>query len=325
LDNRLAFYRMLGDFFHPGDAGFDTNEIPCEAEVKAHTNLLVALPTNNATFNSLALELSRSLPRQPSKLPGSKAAAGKWQRAERTRLREVVRFHEWQASAITNVLAEGAPTKAKLWALRVGDSWQVPVTEFEPARPGDTVILIADTGRSNAAAEVTALLNEGHRVLAVDLFYFGECRLRSHESLFALLLATVGERSLGVEAGQLAAVARWAQGRPGLGAPRILALGPRSSVIALVAAALEPQSIAGVELRGSLGSLKEILEQDSTVGQKPELFCFGLLEAFDVKHLAALVAPRPVAFTESSERVRSEMRGLTEWYGVLGAVGPPVR
>jgi len=105
----------------------------------------------------------------------------------------------------------------------------------------------------------------------------------------------------------------------------VLALGPRSSVIALVAAALEPQAIAGVELHGSLGSLKEILEQDATIGQKPELFCFGLLEAFDVKHIAALVAPRPVAFTDSSERVRSEMRGLEEWYRLLGAVGPLVR
>ncbi len=325
LDNRLAFYRMLGDFFHAGDAGFDTNEIPCEAEVIAHTNLLVTLPTNNASFNSLALALSRSLPRQPAKLPGGKSAAIKWQRAERSRLREIVRFHDWQAVAPMNALVDGAATKAKLWALRVGDSWQVPVTEFEPERPGGLVIVISDAGRSNASAEVTTLLNEGHRVLAADLFYFGECRMRSHESLFALLVSGVGERPLGVQASQLAAVARWARGRPGLGAPRILALGPRSSAIALVASALEPQCIAGVELRGSLGSLKEILEQDLTVGEKPELFCFGLLEAFDVKHLAALVAPRPVEFTESSERVRSETRELAQWYGVFGAVGPLLR
>ena len=325
LDNRLAFYRMLGDFFYSGDSAFDTNEIPCEAEVKAHTNLLVALPTNNATFHSLALELSRSLPRQPAKLPGTKSAAAKWQQTDRKRLREIVRFHDWQAGAPANVLAEGAATKTKHWALPVGDAWQVPVTEFESARPGNSVIVISDSGRTNAAAEVTALLNEGHRVLAVDLFYFGECKLRTHESLFALLIATVGERALGVEAGQLAAVARWAHGRPGLGAPRVVALGPRSSFIALVAAALEPQAISGVELRGSLGSLKEILEQDATIGQKPELFCFGLLEAFDVKHIAALVAPRPVAFTDSSERVRSEMSWLEEWYRLLGAVGPLVR
>jgi hypothetical protein len=325
LDNRLAFYKMLGDFFHPGDARFETNEIPCEAEVKAHTNLLVDLPTNNATFNSLALELSRSLPRQPAKLPGTKAAAGKWQRTERNRLREIVRFHEWQAVGATNVLAEVAATKANLWSLRVGDSWQVPVTEFEPARPAGTVIVISESDRTNAAAEVTALLNEGHRVLAVDLFYFGECKLRSHESLFAMLIATVGERPLGVQAGQLAAIARWAHGKAGPEAPRVLALGPRSSVIALVAAALEPDSIGGVELRGSMGSLKEILEKDLSVGQMPELFCFGLLEAFDVKHLAALVAPRPIAFVESSERVRAEMRELAQWYGVLGAEGPVVR
>jgi hypothetical protein len=135
----------------------------------------------------------------------------------------------------------------------------------------------------------------------------------------------VGERPLGVQAGQLAAVARWARGKSQFGAPRVLALGPRSCVIALVAAALEPQSIAGVELRGSLGSLKEILEQDLSVGQEPELFCFGLLEAFDVKHLAALVAPRPVAFVESSERVRSEMRELARWYGLFGAEVPMIR
>ena len=325
LDNRLAFDRMLGDFFYARDAGFETNEIPCETEVKAHTNLLVALPTNNATFHTLAMDLSRSLPRQPAKLPGTRPAASKWQRTERSRLRDVVRFHDWQILVATNVHAEDPATKAKHWALRMSDSWQVPVTEFEPANAGNTVILISDTGRTNAAAEVAALLNEGQRVLATDLFYFGECKLRSHESLFALLIATVGERSLGVQAGQLAAVARWAQERPGQRAPRVVALGPRSSVIALVAAALEPQAIAGLELRGSLGSLKEILEQDSSVGQKTELFCFGLLEAFDVKHLAALVAPRPVTFMDSSERVRSEMDMLAEWYGVFGVVAPLVR
>ena len=43
-----------------------------------------------------------------------------------------------------------------------------------------------------------------------------------------------------------------------------------------------------------MSSLKEIISQDIPVDQKPELFCFGLLEAFDVKQLSALVAPRPV-------------------------------
>src|SRR6185503_4004435 len=325
LDNRLAFYRMLGDFFYAGEASFDTNEIPCEAEVKAHTNLLVSLPTNNATSNTLALDLSRALPRQAAKLPGSKSAANKWQRTERNRLREIVRFHDWKAVPRTNIMTALGRRTVRNWTLRVGDSWEVPVIEFERERPGNTVLVISDAGRTNTAAEVTALRDAGERVLVLDLFYFGECKIRSHESLFDLLLATVGERPLGVKAGQIAAVAQWAQARPEMAAPRVLALGPRSSVIALVAAALGPDSISRVELRGSLGSLKEILEQDATIGQKPELFCFGLLEAFDVKHLAALVAPRPVRFTDSSERVRSEMGGLAEWYRVLGGDEPQVQ
>ena len=64
--------------------------------------------------------------------------------------------------------------------------------------------------------------------------------------------------------------------------------------MALVAAALEGQAIGGVALHGALGSLKEVIEQNWGVAEKPELFCFGLLESFDIKQLAALLAPRPV-------------------------------
>ena len=41
----------------------------------------------------------------------------------------------------------------------------------------------------------------------------------------------------------------------------LIATGPRSSLFALVAAALEDQTIDRLELRGSLGSLKEIVEK----------------------------------------------------------------
>jgi hypothetical protein len=71
-------------------------------------------------------------------------------------------------------------------------------------------------------------------------------------------------------------------------------------LFALVAAALEPRAIDGVELRGSFGSLREVIETDRTVDKEPELFCFGLLEAFDIKPLAALVAPRPVTFVDQA-------------------------
>ena len=61
-----------------------------------------------------------------------------------------------------------------------------------------------------------------------------------------------------------------------------------------------------------------------TVRQKPELFCFGLLECCDVKQLAALVAPRPVRFVEPGQRVKDELGGLGAWYRMLGAEFDPL-
>jgi hypothetical protein len=95
-------------------------------------------------------------------------------------------------------------------------------------------------------------------------------------------------------------------------------------LFSLVAAALEPKAIAGVELSGSFGSLKEIIESNGSVDQAPELYCFGLLEQFDVKQLAAIVAPRPVAFRQPGERAKQELGALKSWYALLGAEFDPL-
>jgi hypothetical protein len=144
------------------------------------------------------------------------------------------------------------------------------------------------------ADEAAKLVADGKRVLAVDPFYFGESKAPHHDYLFALLVATVGDRSLGIQASQLAAIARWAQSLDKSGPATILAIGPRSSTIALVAAGLEDRAIGGLRLRGALPSLKEVIEKNWSFEQAPELFCFGLLESFDIPQLNALADPRPV-------------------------------
>jgi len=131
-------------------------------------------------------------------------------------------------------------------------------------------------------------------VVAVDPFYFSESRIPARDYLFALLVAAVGERPLGLQASQLMAAARWLQAGRKAGRVTLVAWGPRSSTFALVAAALEPKAVAGVELHGALGSLREVLERNWAVDKQPEMFCFGLLEAFDMPQLTALVRPRPV-------------------------------
>ena len=69
-------------------------------------------------------------------------------------------------------------------------------------------IVIADQGRKSAGGQIKRLLENGQRVLAVDPFYFGESTIPERDALYALLMAAVGERPLGVQAGQIAAIAR---------------------------------------------------------------------------------------------------------------------
>jgi hypothetical protein len=317
LDNREAFYRIVGEHFHAGQ-NFVSMEIPCDAEVKSNTVLDVPLPANNATFNSLAIALSKVLPQQ-SKLPAKKSAAEKWQQTNRTKLRDVVRAKHSQVTAERIDSEEKSGTQAIFWRMRVDDSWTVPGVEFVSGNPQSTVILVADAGRQSIATEVRQLLVEGKRVLAVDPFYFGESKISSHDYLFALLVAAVGDRPIGLQAGQLSAIARWCQTRHPDEPVRIAAIGPRSSTFSLIAAGLEEKVIAGLELHGALGSLKEVIEQNLGVNEKPELFCFGLLEAFDIKYLAGLVVPRPVIFRKASERVKAELNELNQWSETLGA------
>lgn len=120
------------------------------------------------------------------------------------------------------------------------------------------------------------------------------------------MIGAVGERPLGVQTGQLTSIARWFQTLHG-DLPVIHADGPRTSTIALVAAVLEPKSIAGFTLFEPLDSLKESIESPRDYAQSPELFCFGLLESFDLKQVAALIALRPLRLEHASDQARTEL------------------
>ena len=159
-------------------------------------------------------------------------------------------------------------------------------------------------------------------MIAVDPFYLGESRISERDFLYALLVSSVSERALGLQASQLGAVARWLRSTVGGETVSLVARGRRSSLAALVAGALEEEAISSVELRGSLGTLKEVIEENTSVESAPELFCFGLLEALDIRDLAALVAPRPARFPDASDRVEEEIAPLEAWCRTLGGELP---
>ncbi|HVE41640.1 MAG TPA: hypothetical protein VNM14_17240 [Planctomycetota bacterium] len=278
LDNRQAFYRMIGDHFFRDDPSYDGREITSDKEVKKPEELAVELPKDNATFTSIARGLATSLPR-----PGGDAG----------RLRELLRPKDYKAVAGTTFRDGGATG----WKLMMGKDFTVPAVEIAPAEPKSTVLIFSENGRASLAAQVQKHLEAGRRVVAIDPFYFGESKIASHAWLFAITAAAVGERPLGIQASEIAAAARWAEAE--FKQPvTVAAVGPRSSVVALCAAALEPKAVAGLELHQPMDSLKELIEKNVNVDKMPELFCFGLLREFDMKELVALAAPRPVAITK---------------------------
>lgn len=276
-DNREALYRFLQRHFFKGSAAFDPREIDVTKELRDVGLLATPLPEDNADFTSLARHIAAGLPR-----PGT---------PRRERLGELVRYQRYDTRAVEAGTGEGAA----YWKLHM-DHWTVPAVELTPAGSArGTTLLLADGGRATAADAARTLLSSGRRVAAVDPFYFGESSLGQRDFLFGLLVSSLGERPLGIQAGQVAASARWLAARHG-GPVEIEAHGPRTSLIALVAAALEPDAISGVRLHGAWQTLRAVFDQNISAQQMPEMFAFGLLAEFDVEQMRQLVAPRPVVF-----------------------------
>lgn len=302
VDNRQALYRMIGDFFYANDPEFDASEIECDDEVKSFDELLVDLPDNTATLHDLAVKLSDrklSPPPPEDRLPH-------WRRSMRSQLQEIVRWRpesvpdeallpfkvsgdDWKPGGEMGKTTDGVHAMTSIW--NISDTWSVPGVLFEKdfeSRP--TVLMIADDGRASLTERVEHHLARNNNVLAIDPFYFGESSLGRRDFLYALLVSATGDRPIGIQARQLATIARFH------GYKEIEAHGPRSSLIALIAAAIDGSGFESVRLHGSFKQLREIIEQDITVNKQPELFCFGLAEKFDIPHLVAIAGEDRVHF-----------------------------
>ncbi len=263
-ENREAFYRFVRDNFYGGnDAAFSEKEIPSEADVRTPEQLRIELPADNLDFHKLALRLSEGLPRKTGT----------------AKLADIVKAHTYKVRAMEAGAEQQVDgIRLRRWQLRLDNDWTLPVVEMGDSSNKKVTLLIGDQGRAALAPEARRLvMQEGRRVIAVDPFYFGESKIAKRDWLFALLISSVGDRPLGIEASQIAAVARWIKTPV-----TVEAFGPRTSLIAAVAAGLEPKAIADTKTHGALSSLHDVLRSDMTVDKFPEFFTFGLLEAWDI-------------------------------------------
>jgi hypothetical protein len=280
LDNRLQSYRFFGKHF--GLPARD-EEIPVEAQIKSFDELAVGLPKDNLTILSLAGKLAEKVERPV--IPSGE---------QREVLKQTVRFRPVEverAWVAGNTKRKGLETLSYRLefsnGLSAAATWLKAVASAENA---PATIVIADGGRKTSSSEVSARVNRGEHVLALDLLFTGEMvpGQRPGSSGVAHVISALGERALGIQAAQLVAAGRWIEKLSGQRGVRIEASGMRTQVIALAAAALEPGLFSQVRIRKGVRSLGHLFDAPVEPRSAPELFCLDLYKRFDIDTLAAL-------------------------------------
>ncbi len=278
--NREQCYRFLERIWGLPHTGPDQS---IDGETLSERRVAVGLPDDNATLLTLAQRAAvhcRATRRAARQQPLE---------ARRARLAELLKLPVLAVEALE--FGEALPlddVRARHGLATVGP-WTVPVLEVARADARETAIVLHDRGRlsDKAGGFIDFALLQNWRVLAVDLWGFGA---RATNSLYPMVLETAGGRPLGLQVAQLLALRRH------LGEPcHLLAAVLTAPVVALAAAALQPDAWASLRTAGLMPSLDRIVDWPIEYGDCPSLFCHGLLAEFDIPDLLDLSAPAPVS------------------------------
>jgi dienelactone hydrolase len=291
LDNREAAYAFFTTHFNLPVA---TKEIPSAAEIKSYDELAVGLPKDNLTILGLARKMAAAIHREP--VPADPATRSAWAAAERSKLESVVRYKPVKVASawrMWNTKNKGLETisyrfdfdnqlsAAGVWLKALAASADAPAT-----------LVLNDKGRKEAAEVVSDRVNRGEQALALDPLFMGETIPQTPDPTdWELLVATTGDRPLGIEAAQVIAAAKWLRATSGQRRVRLETTGIRSEVIGLVAAALEPTLFSQQVSRQAMHSLGHLLDAPVAFRAAPDLFCLDLYKEFDIDRLTALAAP----------------------------------
>ena len=279
LDNRQQLYRFLSTHFL-GKEDPTLAEIESGDEVLSAEQLQVPLPPDNATFHSLAADAARNLPRVPARTTP---------RLRRGQLREVLRIPSARARLVPSSVAP------RMGFYRYVVSFDelgltAAALVLEQKDPSATALVLADAGFASQSGKVKQLLDSGHRVICMDPLLIGQAAPPDSIGANAMLIGTVGERPLGIQVAQLLAAIEALAAEHDFSTLVIHSVGPRTSLAATCAAALDgDRRIEDVVTAGLPDSLKTFLEPGHSFNQTPEVYCFGLLRDFDIPQLRALM------------------------------------
>lgn len=297
LDNRQQAYRFFTEHFRLPVA---TSEIPSDGEIRDRQALDVGLPPDNLTIVGLARELASRIARPAIPAAGDERAA--WVTAQRRQLESAIRYHPVSvenAWRMANSKHLGLQTLAYRFdfsnGLRATGVW---LEAISAAPDAPATIVLEDKGRKAAGEVVSARVNRGEQVLALDLLFNGSTIPQEPDPAdWEMLVATTGDRPLGLEAAQLLAVTNWLKGNTGRAEIRLETDGIRNQVIALAAAALDPHAFSQVISGQAMRSLGYLIDTPIPFRAAPELFCLDLYKDFDLDRLALMAEPAKVTAT----------------------------
>ena len=298
LFNRLQAYRFFQEHFH---LPVVPDEIPSSTEVRTPQELAIGVPGGNLTIVGLAKKLAATNTRPA--VPSDGAARNAWIAPQREKLKQVIRYtpvsveDAWRFSNTKRMtirtlsyrfdLSNGLSASG-VWLQAAGATDDAPVT-----------IVLNDKGYAAAGDVVAEHVNRGEQVLALDLLFTGSARPEApNPAGWELLLATVGDRPLGMEAAQLIGIANWLRANSGGRPVQVETEGIRTAVIAEVAAAIEPAAFSAVTSHHAMTSLSYLLDAPVPYRSAPDLFCLDLYKYFDIDSIVAIAAPTKIKNVE---------------------------
>jgi len=293
LDNREQAYRFFSQQF--GMPAIE-KEIPAGHEVKSYEELVVGLPKDNLTILDLARKFGSEITRQP--IPSDAAEKSAWANSERQKLNTVVRYkpvHLTRVWTVANTKHNGVETLSYLFELNNGlcasGVWLKGLAAPEKALAS---VILNDQGRQAAAIDVSEHVNGDEQVLVLDPIFFGNAKKDIPSFAYAQILASQGDRPLGMEAAQVIEIARWFGERLGTQKVHLETTGIRAQTIGVVASALQPDLFSELVVHEGMTSLGFLLQAPVPFDQAPELFCLDLYKDFDLNALAVMAAPTRV-------------------------------
>lgn len=287
-DNREHAYAFFAEQFHLPTV---TQKTPSDSEIFTSHELAGTLPKDNLTTAGLARLLAVRIHRDP--IPSQQQDRDAWAASQREQLKSVLRYLPISLSGSWKLISTKRPgLQAFTYRFDFSNSlsatgiW-VAGNHIAPNAP--VSIIINDKGFKFSAQNVTDRVNRGEQVLALEPLFFGSTTPDDPDPAYwEMLVASSGERPLGLEVEQLLAVAKsfGATGRK----VRLETVGIRSQIVALSAAALEPNLFSEIDSENAMTSLSYLLDTPVQYRAAADLFCLDLYKYFDIDRFAAMAS-----------------------------------